>query len=1074
MTRGKLFIGVSAIAMISAMQMMAEPLWLRNPSLSPDGSTLAFTYKGDIWMVPSKGGEARQLTTNPAYDTNPMWSPDGKLIAFQSTRTDNNNDIYVISPSGGTARRVTALAGAENLRAWLNDSTLLFSAASAGSPEALLPPRVQPVFTVNVNNPGRPRLYAHVAMGAADADSRGRIVYQDKKGLEDVFRKHERSSGTNDIWLKDGDRYTKLTDFNGHDNNPVWAGDNSILYISESDGTLNVWEMQADGSGKRQLTHFKEHPVRSLTRADNGLTAFSWDGELYTMMPGQEPRKVEVSIISDDYDSDLRRQLITSGATYAVPSPDGKEIAFVARGDVYVTSVKYKTTRRITDTPDQERIVSYSPDGRTLVYDSERDGQWKIYTSTIKDPSQKSMVYADAVEEKLLYAPANGKPAQRPRFSPDGKKVAFLEDRCELRVIDYKSKAVNTALDGKYNYSYSDGDVDFVWSPDSRYMLTSYIGTGGWNNPDIALVKADGSEVTDLTESGYGDANPRWAMGGKAITYETSRYGYKSHGSWGEQSDVMVMMLDGDAWDTLNMSEEEADMAKEEKEKADKEKKESTKKEDKKKSDNADTKSVEPLEFDLANRKYRTKRLTGVSGFIGDHWLNNEGSKLYYTVSNADGKMNLMVSDLKKGDTKVLVADVSGILEPDAKGENLFIMSSKGLGKVNLADGKKENVEYEAPYNRHPSLEREYIYKHMLSQVNDKFYDINLHGVDWEKYGSHYSRFLPHINNNHDYAELLSEILGELNASHTGGRYYAPGSKWRPGYLGAFYDSDYKGEGLKIAEIMQRGPLSAKKLNLKAGDVILAIDGVNIAAGADESRMLEGKAGKKTMLTVRHGDGKTDNVYVKPVSSENTLLYQRWVERNEHIVDSISGGRIAYVHVEGMDSPSFREVYSKLLGKYRNCDAVVVDTRWNGGGWLHNDIALLLSGKEYVRYSPRGKYIGSDPFSQWTKPSVMLVNESNYSDAHGTPYVYKTLGIGKVAGAPVPGTMTAVWWETQIDPSLVFGIPQVTSLDRNGKPLENQQLNPDILIYNNPGDVAKGHDAQLEGAVKYLMKNAAK
>ena len=171
-----------------------------------------------------------------------------------------------------------------------------------------------------------------------------------------------------------------------------------------------------------------------------------------------------------------------------------------------------------------------------------------------------------------------------------------------------------------------------------------------------------------------------------------------------------------------------------------------------------------------------------------------------------------------------------------------------------------------------------------------------------------------------------------------------------------------------------------------------------------------------------------------------------------------------------MDSPSFREVYSKLLGKYRNCDAVVVDTRWNGGGWLHNDIALLLGGKEYVRYSPRGRYIGSDPFSQWTKPSVMLVNESNYSDAHGTPYVYQTLKIGDVVGAPIPGTMTAVWWETQIDPTLVFGIPQVTSLDRNGKPLENQQLNPDVLIYNDPADVENGRDAQLEGAVKHLLK----
>ncbi len=196
-----------------------------------------------------------------------------------------------------------------------------------------------------------------------------------------------------------------------------------------------------------------------------------------------------------------------------------------------------------------------------------------------------------------------------------------------------------------------------------------------------------------------------------------------------------------------------------------------------------------------------------------------------------------------------------------------------------------------------------------------------------------------------------------------------------------------------------------------------------------------------------------------------------WVERNEKLVDSLSNGRIGYVHIRGMNNESFQTVYSRLLGKYRNCDAVVVDTRFNGGGWLHNDVALLLNGKEYVRYSPRGQYIGSDPFSQWTKPSVMLVNEANYSDAHGTPYTYKTLGIGKLVGAPVPGTMTAVWWETQIDPSIVFGIPQVTSLDRNGEPLENKQLQPDIEVYNTPSEKVSGNDVQLKKAVEELLKS---
>ncbi|MBP3534782.1 MAG: PDZ domain-containing protein, partial [Muribaculaceae bacterium] len=324
--------------------------------------------------------------------------------------------------------------------------------------------------------------------------------------------------------------------------------------------------------------------------------------------------------------------------------------------------------------------------------------------------------------------------------------------------------------------------------------------------------------------------------------------------------------------------------------------------------------------------------------------------------------------------------------------------------------------------------------------------------------------------------DMLSEILGELNASHTGGRYYGSGASRPTANLGAFFDPAYTGDGLKVSEVINRGPLSTKKAGVKPGDIILAIDGKEIKTGADYFPLLDGRAGKRTRLTVKRKGGKTEDIMVKPISSGtlSDLLYRRWVERNQAVVDSISGGRIGYVHIEGMDSPSFRTVFSELLGKYRNREAVVVDTRWNGGGWLHNDIALLLGGKEYVRFVPRGQYIGSEPFTQWTKPSVMLVNESNYSDAHGTPYTYQTLGLGKVVGAPIPGTMTAVWWENQVDPSIIFGIPQVTSMDMQGNVLENKQLNPDVIIYNNPAEVLEGNDAQLSGAVRTLLEQLDK
>ncbi|MCC8119271.1 MAG: PDZ domain-containing protein [Bacteroidales bacterium] len=1057
---------------IAASAQDDSPLWLRHTVISPDGLTIAFTYHGDIFTVPVSGGTARQITSNPAYDTDPLWNPDGTELVFASDR-QGSLDLFIVDAQGGTPRRLTTHSSNERPLVFLNDSTILYTAGyQVPTTTAAQGPFQSQTYQVSTKG-GRPKLYASLPMGAANVDKQGRLLYQDKKGYENALRKHERSSGTSDIWLVEDGKYTKLTSFNGHDLNPTWApGVDTFYYLSEQDGTLNVYSRTLQGQ-EQQLTKFDRHPVRHLSASNDGKLAFSWDGEIYTLTPGSEPQKVQVNIIADDYDADKVKGYRSNGASTMAVSPDGKQVAFVLRGDVYVTDTKYETTKRITNTDGQERVVSFSPDGRSLVYDGERDGIWQLFIAKIKNDDEKTFPYATEIEEELLYK--SDKPAQQPAFSPDGKKVAFLEDRDEIRVIDVKSKAVNTALDGAYNYSYSDGDVSFEWSPDSRWLLTSYIGVGGWNNVDIALVKADGTEVVDLTESGYANSNPKWVLGGKGLTYESGRYGMKSHGSWGEQSDVLLMMLDGEAWDDFNSTEEEAALKEEaDKEKKDKEEADSKDKKDKKdkkkkgaKEDDED--EVIPLEFDLKNRQYRTKRLTGVSSSLADYYVSPKGDKLYYIARNNEGKFDLYQRDLRKGDTKVIVPGIEGFaLLADKEGENLFTMGD-GMMKIAIPGGDVEPITFSALYSRTPSAEREYMYDHAWRQVRDKFYDPTIHGIDWEQYGKDYRKFLPYVNNNYDFSEVLSELLGELNASHTGSGYRTGGAT-TVATLGAIYDEDYVGDGLKVAEVIARGPLSTKKADVQPGDIIVSIDGEEILAGQDYFPMLEGKSGKKVRLGVKKPSGQVAYSEVKPIGSLYDLLYQRWVEHNEHVVDSISGGKIGYVHVEGMDSPSFREVYSKLLGKYRNCDAVVVDTRFNGGGWLHNDIALLLSGKEYVRYSPRGKYVGSDPFSQWTKPSVMLVSEGNYSDAHGTPYTYKTLGIGKLVGAPVPGTMTAVWWETLIDPSLYFGIPMVTSLDRNGKPLENQQLNPDIEVYNNPGDMLLGTDAQLIEATKSLMR----
>ena len=1055
------------------------PLWMRYSAISPDGQTIAFSYKGDLFMVPSSGGTARQLTTAEAYDAYPVWSPDGSRLAFASAR-EGSLDVYVVARDGGTPKRLTTDSGNETPLCFLNDTTVLLEATNMPTAQSILfASRSFPqVYQVNTSG-GRPRLFSELPMQDLSVNASGDILYHDIKGYEDPYRKHHTSSITRDIWLKRDGKFTKLTAFNGEDRTPRWAPDGkSYYYLSEQDGTFNVYKNTVGGTA-RQLTRHEKNPVRFLTVARDGTLCYGYNGEIYTLREGGEPQRVNITIAADQPDKELIRQIKSSGATAISVSPSGKEVAFVMHGDVYVTSMEYKTTKRVTDTPEQERTIDFSPDGRSIVYDSERDGMWKIYQTSIKSKDEKLFTYAtELVEEQLTNT---GHTCLQPLYSPDGKSVAFLEDRGTLRAVDVKTKAVRTLMDGKYIYSYSDGDVWYEWSPDSRWLLSSYIGTGGWNSQDVALVNASGNgEVHNLTESGYNEGNGKWVLGGKAIIFESDRAGYRSHGSWGTEDDVYIMFLDLDAYERFRMSKEEKALLEEaekeaKKQTADKEAADKKKSDKKKKGKAADEKPAVPaLQFDLENCRDRVMRLTVNSSRLGDYVLSRGGDTLYYQAA-FEGGMDLWKHDLRENKTEVVLKDVGhGPMKATADGKSLLLCTGSGIKKIDLAKGKPEAVNFEADFNYRPYQEREYIFNHIWQQVKDKFYVEDIHGVDWEYYRNNYKRFLPYINNNYDLRDMLSEMLGELNGSHTGARYNPAGPTLKTAALGLFLDDGYQGDGLRVEEVIKRGPFDVKKTGVTAGCIIEAIDGTPIPAGADYNWLLDGKAGKPVRVTVYNpATKKRSDVTVKAISKgeQQELLYRRWVDRNRALVDSLSGGQLAYVHVKEMDSESFRTVYRELLSdRNRNRKAVIVDERHNGGGWLHDDLCTLLSGKQYQSFVPHGQYVGADPFNKWTKPSCVLMCEDDYSNGHGFPFVYRELGIGKLIGTPVAGTMTAVWWETLIDRSLIFGIPQVGCRDMRGNYCENTPLLPDVEVYNTPEDYLTGHDRQLERAVQEMMK----
>lgn len=1058
---------IAPLATASAMA-QSDPLWMRFPAISPDGKTVAFSYKGDIWTVPANGGQARQITTNPAYDAYPVWSPDSRQIAFASSR-EGSMDIYVVGRDGGTPRRVTTDSGDEYPMAWRNDSTIMLKASIMPKATSIMFADFSQVYEVS-DKGGRMRLFSDIPMEDISVGNDGALLYHDNKGYEDPFRKHHQSPICRDIWLYKGGNYTKLTNFAGEDRTPVWGGDNNTYYyLSEEDGTFNVYKRRIGETAKTQLTHYKGNPVRFLTRSTDGTLCYAHDGAIYTLKEGSQPVKLNLSMVADDGSDKLRRQVLRSGATEFAVSPSGKEIAFVVHGDVYVTSTDYTTTKRITDTPEQERNVNFSPDGRSLVYASERGGLWQIYQTSIVNKDEKQFTYATQLKEEQLVK--SSLVDMQPAYSPDGKSVAYIEDRGALKAVDVKTKAVRQLMDGKFQYSYSDGDLWFQWSPDSKWLLSNYIGHGGWNNSDIALVPADGSQkITNLTNSGYNDNNGRWVLGGKAMLFMSDRAGYRSHGSWGAEDDAYIMFFDLDAYERFRMGKEERALYDEahKKEKADTTKKKKPliklgkKAKDDKKKDKAKT-----LKFDLANCRDRVIRLTVNSSHMADAILSPGGDTLYYQAK-FEGGYDLWKHDLVENKTEIVMKNVGYGLEADKGFKHLYVYNN-GIKQIDLAKNSQKGIDFEANFNYRPYEERAYIFNHVWQQVKDKFYDPKLHGVDWEGYKKTYAKFLPYINNNYDFRDMLSEMLGELNGSHTGARYYPEGATLKTAALGLFFDNDYEGDGLKVEEVINRGPFAVRNTGVKKGCIIEAIDGQKIAKGSDYTSLLDGKAGKMTRVSVFDPSRKKRfDVVVRAISrsAQADLLYRRWVDRNREMVDSLSNGTIGYVHVKAMDSESFRTVFSQLLSdSMRQKKAVIVDERHNGGGWLHDDLCTLLSGKQYAKFIAHGKYIGYDPWNKWVKPSCVMICEDDYSNGHGFPAVYKTLGIGKLVGAPVAGTMTAVWWERMMN-GMIFGIPQVGNQAMDGTFFENKELKPDIEVYNTPADYETGNDEQLKAAVE--------